>query len=64
MLCFADELYPTPDELASIGDLGSNGQTPKSWEKYAVHLIDPLSIYGVRKIKMTKSIKGKMETML
>ena len=60
-LRFADELYPTPDELASIGDLVEvNGQTPKSWEKYAVHLIDPLVHFmEFEKIKMTKSIKGK-----
>ena len=60
-LRFADELYPTQDELASIGDLVEvNGQTPKSWEKYAVHLIDPLVHFmEFEKIKMLKSLKGK-----
>ena len=65
-LRFADELYPTPDELASIGDLVEvNGQTQNHGKNTLLHLIIRWSIYGVQKIKMTKSIKGKgMETML
>lgn len=42
-LRFARELRLTEDERSEIGDiLQINGQTPKSWDKYAVHLIDPL----------------------
>jgi hypothetical protein len=42
-LRYAKELYPSKVELKKIGDLiYVNGVTPKAWEKYAVHLIDPI----------------------
>ena len=42
-LSYADELVPDPAELASIGKIKSIiGLTPKGWDKYAVHVIDPL----------------------
>ena len=42
-LSYADELVPDPSELASVGEIRSIiGFTPKSWDKYAVHVIEPL----------------------
>ena len=60
-LRFADELYPTPDELASIGDLVSSkwsnikimGKIRCSSDRSAGPFME------FEKIKMTKSIKGK-----
>ena len=42
-LSYADELVPDPSQLASIGEIKSIiGFTPKSWDKYSVHVIEPL----------------------
>ena len=42
-LRYADELVPESSELASVGEIRSIiGFTPKGWDKYAVHVIDPL----------------------
>jgi predicted dehydrogenase len=42
-LSYADELVPDSSELASVGEIRSIvGFTPKGWDKYAVHIIDPL----------------------
>ena len=61
-LRFAEELFPTKKELEAIGDLIEiNGRTPKSWEKYAVHLVDPLIHYmNFENIKYMKSEKENL----
>lgn len=42
-LSYAEELIPNPSELASLGAIKSIiGFTPKDWDKYAVHVIEPL----------------------
>lgn len=42
-LSYADELAPDSSELASIGEIRSIiGFTPKDWDKYAIHIIEPL----------------------
>lgn len=42
-LRYADELTPDLSQLASIGNIRSFiGITPKDWDKYAVHIIEPL----------------------
>ena len=42
-LSYAEELVPNPFELASVGVIKSIiGFTPKDWDKYAVHVIEPL----------------------
>ena len=42
-LGYADELAPDSSELASIGEIRSIiGFTPKDWDKYAIHIIEPL----------------------
>ena len=42
-LSYAEELTPNPAVLANIGAIKSIiGFTPKDWDKYAVHVIEPL----------------------
>ena len=42
-LSYADELVPDSSDLASVGEIRSIiGFTPKDWDKYAVHVIEPL----------------------
>jgi len=42
-LSYADELVPDSSALASIGRIRSIvGITPKDWDKYAIHIIEPL----------------------
>ena len=42
-LSFAEELMPNPSRLASVGEIKSIvGFTPKDWDKYSVHVIEPL----------------------
>jgi hypothetical protein len=42
-LSYAKELIPSPSDLESIGVIKSIiGFTPKDWDKYAVHVIEPL----------------------
>ncbi len=42
-LRFAEELYPSPQELQEIGPITHiMGSTVKSWDKYAIHLIEPV----------------------
>lgn len=42
-LRFSSEILLNAEERKKIGKLREiNGKTPKSWDKYAVHLIDPL----------------------
>lgn len=42
-LSYADELKPDSSELANIGEIRSIiGFTPKDWDKYAIHIIEPL----------------------
>jgi hypothetical protein len=41
-LRFASELVPSPSAVAELGPLRRiEGRTPKSWEKYAVHVVEP-----------------------
>lgn len=42
-LRFASELSLTDEEISSVGEIRRViGVTPKSWRKYAIHLIDPV----------------------
>ena len=42
-LSYAEELVPSSSDLASVGVIKSIiGFTPKDWDKYAVHVIEPL----------------------
>lgn len=42
-LSYAEELMPNPSVLASVGEIKSIvGFTPKDWDRYAVHVIEPL----------------------
>ena len=42
-LSYADELLPNPTQLATIGDIRSIiGFVPNGWDKYAVHVIEPI----------------------
>ena len=42
-LRYADELVPNSSDLASIGEIRSIiGFTPNVWDKYAVHIIEPI----------------------
>lgn len=42
-LRYADELRPTISKLKSIGEIKTIvGCTPKSWNKYSIHVIEPL----------------------
>lgn len=53
-LRFSDEILLSIDEQKNIGKIIEiNCKTPKSWDKYAVHLIDPL-IHIMKEIKYLK----------
>tara|TARA_B100001057_G_scaffold499213_1_gene609020 strand:- start:958 stop:1851 length:894 start_codon:yes stop_codon:yes gene_type:complete len=60
-LRFAQELYPTKYELSEIGNLEKiYAITPNSWEKYAVHVIDPLLHFlNFEEVKSTVSEKNQ-----
>ncbi len=45
-LSYADELLLTSDELKTLGDIKTIiGFTPKGWDKYAIHAIEPMLQY-------------------
>lgn len=57
-LRYAKEIIPSGDELEKIGDLrGISATTPKSWEKYAVHLVDPIMSFLLPKKIISKEVK-------
>lgn len=60
-LLYADELIEAKKELDSFGDIISIQATvPKSWEKYSIHVIDPvLYILGYPPILFNNPQKGK-----
>ena len=42
-LSYAEELIPNPSRMACVGEIKSIiGFTPKEWDKYAIHVIEPL----------------------
>lgn len=56
---FASELYLTKDERESLGKLKYvQAQIPKSWDKYAVHILEPL-IAGNPKRGFLKKVIAK-----
>ena len=56
----ANSIFPEVAEIASIGTIRSVlGITPKNWDKYAVHIIDPLLQILPDKDKIVYSSKWK-----
>jgi predicted dehydrogenase len=57
-LRFADELRLSAKEAHTIGPLKCiSGATPKSWERYAAHVIDPiLSFVGPGKVTTSRAV--------
>lgn len=64
-LRYAQELKPTDEDLLKTGSIRFvEARTPKSWEKYAVHLIDPVVTFSPERGKLkSMSVSRKQSTV-